>query len=245
MTEDGPRTPPPTESGVKPEGSSKTKVINLKIKDQQEVETIFKIKATTKLSKVFESYTRRHSIDPRSIRFMFNGTRVQNHDTPESLEMEDGEEIQAMVEQQGGVGTPAANEPKGDQDGSTYLTVKVVDQSQNQMFFKIKDNKPLKKMMDAYCKAQGITRDSVRFVVEGERLVDGDTPLSREMEDQDTIEVFGTQLGGGDGDVDEAPGNGDDQLKDEGANARINIKLVDQNHHEVTYKVSFPQRWRR
>ena len=35
-------------------------------------------------------------------RFIFDGERVKEDDTPESLEMENGDEIDAMVEQTGG-----------------------------------------------------------------------------------------------------------------------------------------------
>ena len=37
-----------------------------------------------------------------SVRFMVGGTRLQKADTPKMLELEDGDMIQAMVEQVGG-----------------------------------------------------------------------------------------------------------------------------------------------
>ena len=39
---------------------------------------------------------------PSSVRFLFDGNRVNPNQTPQELEMEDGDVIDVMVEQQGG-----------------------------------------------------------------------------------------------------------------------------------------------
>ena len=41
-----------------------------------------------------------------SCRFIFDGERIKESDTPETLEMENGDEIDVMVEQTGGYVTP-------------------------------------------------------------------------------------------------------------------------------------------
>ena len=109
--------------------------------------------------------------------------------------------------------------------------------------FKIKKNTPLKKLMSAYCERQGLQKSAIRFVFDGNRINENNTPLEvseacsnrllwddvimtsllkgmgvntctimlkcveyvgwfsfhpqLEMEDDDTIEVFQEQTGGG------------------------------------------------
>jgi len=46
----------------------------------------------------------------------------------------------------------------------------------NEVFFKIKRQTPLKRLMDAYCERQGKDPKSVRFMFDGERLQETDTP---------------------------------------------------------------------
>lgn len=43
---------------------------------------------------------------------------------------------------------------------------------------------------------QGMTRDAVRFIFDGERISDGDTPKSLQMEDDDVIDAVLQQVGG-------------------------------------------------
>ena len=62
----------------------------------------FKIKKTTKMSKVFDTYAQRKGIQPTSLRFLLDGERVGMDQTPKMLEMEDGDQIDAVLEQQGG-----------------------------------------------------------------------------------------------------------------------------------------------
>ena len=88
-------------SEAKPEQKAGT--LDIKIKDQQENETFFKIKNHTKFGKVFDAYCDRQSLARNTVRFLFEGTRVQDTDTPESLDLEDGDMIQAMLEQVGGL----------------------------------------------------------------------------------------------------------------------------------------------
>merc|ERR1719391_755933 len=49
-----------------------------------------------------EAYCGRVGKAPGSIRFLFDGERIQADSTPADLEMEDEDEIDAMVEQHGG-----------------------------------------------------------------------------------------------------------------------------------------------
>jgi hypothetical protein len=66
----------------------------------------------------------------------------------------------------GGDAPPAAPE---------HLNIKVTDNN-NEVFFKIKRNTKLEKLMLAFCERQGKTLQSVRFLFEGQRVQPSDTP---------------------------------------------------------------------
>ncbi|CAE6527959.1 unnamed protein product [Rhizoctonia solani] len=61
-------------------------------------EGVFIIKRDTKLKKLREEYAAKVGKDGNTLRFLFDGRRVNDYDTPASLEMEDGDVIEAMVE---------------------------------------------------------------------------------------------------------------------------------------------------
>ena len=80
---------------------------------------------------------------------------------------------------------------------SEIIQIRVVDQEDQEVLFKIKKSTSLKKMMDAYCSRKGITdRNAIRFSFKGNRIREENTPKELEMEDDDTIDVLLQQLGG-------------------------------------------------
>jgi hypothetical protein len=218
-------TSPP--SDPKPEDNGRPKLLSVKVKDQQENELFFKIKATTKLGKVFDSYCQRQEVDRRSVRFLLDGIRIQDDETPEMLEIEDGDMIQCVLEQSGGNGT-ADGEPNPEDQAPTHLNVSVRDQDGNDLLFKIKKSTPLKKVMDAYCERQGKNRGLVRFLFEGSRVQDTDTPDGLDLEDGDMIEVFLEQQGG------EGSQAGEPEVD---ASKHMNITVRDDSSLEVTFKL--------
>ncbi|KAH0736654.1 hypothetical protein KY290_012305 [Solanum tuberosum] len=76
--------------------------INLKVKSQDGNEVFFRIKRSTQLKKLMNAYCDRQSVDFTSIAFLFDGRRLRAEQTPDELEMEDGDEIDAMLHQTGG-----------------------------------------------------------------------------------------------------------------------------------------------
>ena len=58
-----------------------------------------------------------------------------------------------------------------------HLNIKVSDNN-NEVFFKIKRNTKLEKLMNAFCERQGKTMGSLRFLFDGSRVQPGDTPDS-------------------------------------------------------------------
>lgn len=86
----------------KPEPEVKAATINLKVKTQDGNAVYFKVKKTTSLRKLMDAYCKRVGKSPSDVRFLFDGHRINNDDTPEMLEMEEDDEIDAMVQQTGG-----------------------------------------------------------------------------------------------------------------------------------------------
>ncbi|XP_028797127.1 small ubiquitin-related modifier 1-like [Neltuma alba] len=76
--------------------------INLKVKSQEGEEVFFKIKKGTPLRKLINAYCDRTSKSPESVAFLFDGRRIRPEQTPHDLDMEDGDEIDAMLHQTGG-----------------------------------------------------------------------------------------------------------------------------------------------
>lgn len=78
-------------------------VITIKVLDQSNNSMIFKMKKDSSLQKVFNAYAERAGVDVKNIRFMYDGQHIQGSTiTPKMLEMEDGDEVQAFLNQVGG-----------------------------------------------------------------------------------------------------------------------------------------------
>ena len=80
----------------------KTQYINLKVVGQDGSEVFFKIKKHTSLKKLVEAYCSRQGISSTAIRFLYDGHRIHPDQTPKDLNMEDGDIIDAMLQQTGG-----------------------------------------------------------------------------------------------------------------------------------------------
>ncbi|KAJ3041332.1 Small ubiquitin- modifier 1 [Rhizophlyctis rosea] len=76
-------------------------LISLKVKSQEN-EVYFKIKAKTQLKKLMATYCERQGKQPNQVRFLYDGVRLTETQTPEELGMEDDDVIDVMTEQLGG-----------------------------------------------------------------------------------------------------------------------------------------------
>jgi len=75
--------------------------LNIKVTDGNN-EVFFKIKRSTKLEKLMRAFCERQGKDQKTARFLFEGQKVQKDDTPDTLEMQDGDSIEVHQEQIGG-----------------------------------------------------------------------------------------------------------------------------------------------
>lgn len=65
--------------------------------------------------------------------------------------------------------------PPPEPQQTEHLNIKVTDNN-NEVFFKIKKSTQLKKLMDAFCERSGKRFESVRFLFDGTRVRETDTP---------------------------------------------------------------------
>ena len=55
------------------------------------------------MAKVFDAYAQRKGVDLKALRFVLDGERIAADATPKTLELEDQEQIDCLLEQQGGI----------------------------------------------------------------------------------------------------------------------------------------------
>ena len=67
-------------------------------------------------------------------------------------------------------------EDKKDVKEGGHINLKVVTQDGNEIFFKCKATTPLSKLMHAFCQRQGVALASVRFLFDGTRINEHQTP---------------------------------------------------------------------
>ncbi|XP_033103164.1 small ubiquitin-related modifier-like [Anneissia japonica] len=79
---------------------------------------------------------------------------------------------------------------------SEYIKIRVTAQDTNEVHFKVKLTTPMKKLKESYCSRVGVPLSSLRFLFDGNRIDDNQTPKQLEMEEDDVIEVYQEQTGG-------------------------------------------------
>lgn len=104
---DSPPSPLPIPSPILKSDDDKVKrdvSMQIRVKDQTGEEVFFKVKPHTQMGKIFDSYAKRKGVETRVLRFMLDGKRIQAHETPDELELEDLDQIDCLLEQIGGGG---------------------------------------------------------------------------------------------------------------------------------------------
>ena len=77
-------------------------IMNIVVKGQDGEEVHFKVKKTTPFKKIMDAYCTKRGLARMYIRFFIDGERIEESDTPKMKEIEDGDQIDAMMEQEGG-----------------------------------------------------------------------------------------------------------------------------------------------
>jgi small ubiquitin-related modifier len=197
--------------------------ITIKIRDQSENFIHFKVKKSTEMKKIFDAYASKLGVNPSNLRFLHDGEKIKDSDTPKMLELENDDQIDVLLEQVGGSeGTTTEVKSEG------TITLRVKDQSGDEMLFKVKKTTEMSKVFDAYANRLGVTALQLKFMVDGSRINPTDTPKMLELEENDQIDVFLEQVGGSEGGEEKKP-TGDDAV--------ITVKLKDADNSEISFKV--------
>merc|ERR1739844_592090 len=96
------REPTTFKMGENADANTETEYIKLKVVGQDSNEIHFRVKMTTQMGKLQKSYSERVGVPVSSLRFLFDGRRINDDETPKQLEMEQDDVIEVYQEQTGG-----------------------------------------------------------------------------------------------------------------------------------------------
>ncbi|KAI3706224.1 hypothetical protein L6452_23820 [Arctium lappa] len=77
------------------------------------------------------------------------------------------------------------------------INIVVKDQHNVQLFFTMKKDLPVRKVLVAFCKRRQVDYRTVTFLLDGSRVPLGKTPAELGMENYAEVEVMSTMSGGG------------------------------------------------
>jgi len=86
--------------GVEPKTESEH--LNIKVVGPDKNEIHFKIKKHTSFKKLMDAYCERQGVAPDTVRFLFDGDRLTGEQTPNDVDMNDGDSVDALLHQVGG-----------------------------------------------------------------------------------------------------------------------------------------------
>ena len=75
--------------------------LTISVRDQNGTVSYFTLKPTTPLERVFNAWSTRAGVCERSVRFFLDGMRVPGYKTPADIDMEEGDQLDCQLEQQG------------------------------------------------------------------------------------------------------------------------------------------------
>lgn len=101
--------------------------------------------------------------------------------------------LRVMTEQEA---KPSSQDLGDNKKDGEYIKLKVIGQDNSEIHFKVKMTTHLKKLKESYSQRQGVPMGSLRFLFEGQRISDHQTPKELGMENEDVIEVYQEQTGG-------------------------------------------------
>jgi len=101
MSDNGRSSPPAYDGGQEDAPPPPTEHLNIKVTDNNN-EVFFKIKRSTKLEKLMNAFCERQGKQMSTVRFLFDGQRVRPEDSPDTLDMADGDTLEVHQEQIGG-----------------------------------------------------------------------------------------------------------------------------------------------
>ena len=153
------------------------------VRETSGADLVFRIKAHTHMSKVFNSYANIKGVCPTGFLFKFNGVEMKPTDTAETHSLAHHDRIDVCR--------------RPINDGT--LTIRVLSTFADELHFKMKKETPMSKlfgMFKALCMGDE-NHAKVRFVFNGNDIRKEDTPESIELVDNDTIYCLTSTTPGG------------------------------------------------
>ncbi|KAG9391151.1 Ubiquitin-2 like Rad60 SUMO-like [Carpediemonas membranifera] len=83
--------------------SADGKKIRIKVRGLTGEEVYFSMKAVTPMKKLFDAYCKKNGLDQSSVRFTLDGERIGDEATAKELDLQDGDLIEVMHYQVGGM----------------------------------------------------------------------------------------------------------------------------------------------
>lgn len=77
-------------------------MVKVVIRDQSSHALTFRVKNNIRFGKIFSNYSTKKGVDMGVIKFLFDGGRVTDDQSPHDLDLKDGDVIDAVIEQTGG-----------------------------------------------------------------------------------------------------------------------------------------------
>merc|ERR1719508_627421 len=133
-----------------------------------------KMKQTTQMGKLKKSYSERVGVPITSLRFLFDGRRINDDETPKALEMEQDDVIEVYQEQTGG----------GEEES---ITLKIKGIVTNEMTFKVKPSMAVNNVKKSFSQKAGVPIENIKFTYNRKAITDDQTPLDLELGDEDVI----------------------------------------------------------
>merc|ERR1712002_566409 len=151
-----------------------TEYIKLKVVGQDSNEIHFRVKQTTQMGKLKKSYSERVGVPVTSLRFLFDGRRINDDETPKALEMEQDDVIEVYQEQTGG----------SDDDP---ITLKIKGIVSTEMTFKVKPNMAINNVKKSFSQKAGVPIENIKFTYNRKPILDDQTPLDLQIGEEDVI----------------------------------------------------------
>lgn len=102
-TQDSGSTQVKPDPGTAAPGGTDGGAIEISIKSQDNSEVKFRVKTHTPFQKVFNAWGKKKGVDSKLYRFLGpEGGRIKPEDNPSQVGIEDGDTIDAMINQEGG-----------------------------------------------------------------------------------------------------------------------------------------------
>jgi len=156
-------------------------VITVRVIDQTGGQMHFRIKCNTRFQRIYATCADRKQVDSNRLTFLLRGVRIGRDDTALSLGAVDNDRIDCLLGQ-----APVAIIP---QDYES-ITIRVRDQTGNEVCYHIKRGTRLGVVFDAYATRRGVEAMNLRFLLDGERIEADQTPSFYDMENMGLISVM-------------------------------------------------------